>query len=207
MAKKIGARIIRLYYALQQRKNPLTIRIAKLLEDVGELPRPEARDHNWAARTRENFQQALSILGPAQGIGNGAGIFAKVEWPDGCGPNDFDRVRGWVGKWLSARVLIAMPDNSPQLSGNLSKPAPTGSRRKKESKLPPNREIGQVLREARRSFASFWTQKELARHFKVSEAHLSHIETGTAQPSKKLTVKIFKWLESVQRELETIQPE
>jgi hypothetical protein len=83
VAKKIGTRLVFLYHALRRPKTPLKLTIGNLLEDVGELVKPDVRDQNWAARTRKNFDDAVIVLGPGDTFTQGIGILHDVQWPRG----------------------------------------------------------------------------------------------------------------------------
>lgn len=189
MAKKIGQRVT-LLGAVQKRDGPLEMHIRTLLEDVGELLEPEARDKDWARRTRERFDEAMLKL-------QEAGVFASVEWPDGYGPGDPDRARGWVEKWLSARVRITLPEAPPELP----EPAPialpvTRRQRRARLKLPSaeQRIDGDALRRAR--MERKLSQEELARLLGISASYLSQVENGRRMPSEGVARKIRTWLAS-----------
>jgi DNA-binding XRE family transcriptional regulator len=190
MAKKIGMRIMFLYHAL--RSSPLRIGIRNLLEDVGELHRT-TDDRHWAARTRRAFERSMSILGSGDPFDHisGLNIFAKVEWPDGYGPADCDRYRGWVDKWLSSRISITMTGATPPPTDSArATPCPPlhGKRR-----IPHDVDLGAHLRKLRLSCEPRWTQEELARELGLSPSFVSLIENGKRQPSPKLEAKLKRW--------------
>ncbi len=88
MAKKIGQHTTLLRGALRH-CTVLERRIEHLLADVGELPTAAARGSHWAGRVRERFDKAMLALVKAD-------VFASVDWPEGFGPGDSNRNKGWV---------------------------------------------------------------------------------------------------------------
>jgi DNA-binding XRE family transcriptional regulator len=195
LAKKIGQRVLFLYYALRS-QNPLKLRVGNLLEDVGELPQPKARSAHWAGRTRDNFEQAMTILEPGDSFTDGIGIFRNVEWPQGHGPDDSDRRKGWPENWLSAVVLITMPD-SPPLPPDSTEVKPKRVRRLRRAlRTSLDERIGPAIRHARLCLEPHWTQQGLAERLGISLTYLSLIESNKRQPSQELTLRIRRWLES-----------
>lgn len=189
MAKKIGQRITLLDGTLQPGTlSPL--RIDHLLESVGELLSPEKRDKNWAGRTRERFDEAMLKL-------QEVGVFGRVEWPDGCTPGDLDRNKGWVEKWLAARVQITLPEAPPELPKD-KPPALPLPRRQRKSQPRPRKPIaeqqvdGPAIRQARMERG--WSQEALARYLDISTPYLSQVENGKRLPSKALVGRIYAWL-------------
>lgn len=189
MAKKIGQRVTLLDGVLQPGAlKPL--RVDHLLESVGELPAPEERARNWAGRTRDRFDEAMLAL-------REAGVFANAKWPDGCGPDDPDRSKGWAEKWLAAHVQITLPEAPPELPRNTS-PAPLMPQHRRRagprSKKPTAEQQidGAAIRQARTERG--WSQEALARHLGISPPYLSQMENGKRLPSKDLTGRIRTWL-------------
>lgn len=187
MAKKIGQRVALLDYT---NTNPKEMWIIRLLEGIGELPDSDARDKDWAGRTRDRFDAAMLAL-------QEAGIFVGVDWPLGSGPDDGDRSRGWVKKWLQAKVVVTLPEEAPEvLAGEPgSLPAPrrrrkSGPHRRRQAAEP--RVDGAALRQAR--VGRGLSQETLAKHLGISEAYLSLIENGKRLPSKSLSTKLAAWL-------------
>jgi DNA-binding XRE family transcriptional regulator len=181
MAKKIGQLL-----ALWRASETLERRIDGLLQDIGELPEPQKRDKDWAGRTRDRFDEAMLTL-------QEAGVFVNVEWPDGYGPGDKDRSKGWVAGWLAAKVRITLPSTAPELPEPPPKlPAP---KRKRRAKQPAKVQLldGSAIRRARTERG--WTQQDLARHLGIAPAYLSQIESGKRLPSKELAGKLKVWLE------------
>ena len=108
LAKKIGQHTTLLSGALRG-QTTLVRRIDRLLSDVGELPVPAARGGHWAGRVRDRFDEAMQALVEAA-------VFTTVDWPDGYGPGDADRGKGWVAPWLAAKVVISMLEPPTDLS-------------------------------------------------------------------------------------------
>ena len=193
LAKKVGQKVLFLYHALRE-QNPLKLNIGNLLEDIGELPISEARKHNWAGRTRENFERALTILGPGDSLVKGINIFARVDWPDGHGLDDTDRFKGWVDKWLSANILITLPSSTSALPSEKYEVSRKTKRLRKKMSASADEIVGPSIREARLKSESFLTQKLLATNLGISTTYLSQIETGKRQPSRALMVKLREFV-------------
>lgn len=183
IAKKVGQYLT----LLASRSRRFDMRIGRLLEAVGELPEPEARTKNWAGRTRERFDNAMLML-------QEAGVFQTVAWPDGHGPGDQDRTRGWVERWLNARLVGTLPEAPPELP-NPPRPAlPARGRRGRPRKKPgaEQRIDGETIRQARMERG--WRQDELARYLGISRQYLSFLENGKRLPSPDLARKLRAWL-------------
>jgi hypothetical protein len=101
LAKKIGIATMVLWGAARSRDR-LERRIDHLLESIGELPRPEARDGHWAGRLRDRFDDALLMLMEE-------GVFEQIDWPAAFPPGAADRARGWAEPWLAARLTFHRP--------------------------------------------------------------------------------------------------
>ncbi len=188
MAKKLGQRIVLMNQAIR-RGEPLPIRIDLLLEKIGELPIPSERGVHWARRTRIRFDEALLSL-------QEAGVLASVDWPDGHGPGQEDQGRGWVRKWLAAKVVITLPERAPEplgeprqvATGAASKPSTTSNKRE----AAVEGFDGAAIRAARMDRG--WSQQALAEHIGVSAAWLSNVESGKRTPSEELRGKLGAWL-------------
>lgn len=189
LAKKVGQRMVLLGEALHL-DEPMERRVVRILEDVGELPAPEQRTRHWAGRTRERFDTGLPLL-------RDVGIFSALAWPDGYGPGDADRSKGWVDGWLTARVHMTLSDKPPALSpGNTAHHGQRQQRKKRRG--VPSSTAGQgvdgaAVRRARAEWA--WRQEVLARHLGISSPYLSQIETGKRVPSATLARKLQTWLQ------------
>lgn len=193
IAKLIGQRIA-LLAGLSHGDRPLELTVATLLEEIGELPTKEEqkRNYNWAGRTRERFDDALLKL-------KEAGVFANVEWLDGHGPGDADRSKGWLEKWLKAKIRFTLPEAPPELpKDKVAALAPSRSRgRPKARRNTPAQEQridGSAIRAARSDRG--WSQDALAEHIGVSRPYLSLIEQGKRLPSKSVESKLRSWMSS-----------
>ncbi len=189
MAKKLGQRLVLMHQALNLSK-PLSIRVENVLEKVGELPVHQYRGGHWARRTRERFDDALLTL-------QESGVFRSVHWPDGYGPGDGDYGRGWVEKWLAAKVEFTLPEQAPDLPARSNRAfALAGSVSDTARRTPNDRFDGTALRTARTDRG--WSQEGLAKELGISVAWLSKIEGGKKQPSRKLVDNIFRWMQRSQ---------
>lgn len=183
LAKKIGQHVLLRVGGTEQHR--LILRVAALLADIGELPVEAARTKDWAGRTRDRLDDALLSLIES-------GLFADISWPDGYGPTDEDRQRGWVERWLAARVAITIA--TPQAPAELS-PPPEDWRALVLPGLPPADEApisGQVIRRARAGRQ--WKQEQLARHLGISVPYLSQLEGDRRQPSPQLAARLRAWM-------------
>ncbi len=78
-------------------------------EDASDTSAGAARGGHWAGRVRDRFDDAMQALVEAA-------VFATVDWPDGYGPGDADRSKGWATPWLAAKVVISVPERPTDLS-------------------------------------------------------------------------------------------
>ena len=192
LAKKIGQQTTLLWGAIRS-EMVLERRIERLLESVGELPVPEERGGHWAGRVRDRFDEALMTL-------QEGGIFGSVRWAHGYGPGDMDRAKGWVRRWLSAGLQIALPGPAFGIKIKPGKaPRKWLPRRKTRWQRKPSsgkQEVsGADIRGARTE--ARWSQKTLAGDLGISVSYLSQIENDKRQPSKKLTYKLKAWVNEV----------
>lgn len=189
LAKKLGQRMILLGEALRL-GTPITRRIDHLLEDIGELPLASQRTKDWARRTRERFDSAMLLL-------QERGVFVELFWPDGHGPGDPDRSKGWVERWLSARVQMTFA-GTPQPVVLSDTTSHVETPRKRNTRRPPRAITvqGETIRQARK--ARGWSQRALAHTLDISVPYLSQIEMGKRLPSAKLTRQLQNWLERQQ---------
>jgi len=177
LGKKIGQHIF-MIRGMAKRGEPMPIVIGNLLRDVGELPEPEMRPKNWAARTRDRFESGLLSL-----LDNK--LLDGIEWPARFKPGE--AAKGvWVDRWLESKILIWMPAVAPETEPVL--PLPTRTRLIRDDQLVDV----EALKSARDSLG--WTQERLAGHFKISRTYLSQIENGKRLPSKRLSFKITEFV-------------
>ena len=180
MAKKIGEYLTDLT-PIVPRLEPLII--GHLLAQIGELPQERFRTKDWAGVTRDQFDAAMNLL-------QLRAVFSSVAWPDGYGPDDRDRVKGWVPKWLSSHVTIqVVPAGGLKNDRMLSR-----TKRGPVSKPPAAAQLvdGPAIRRARTE--RNWHQTALAKYLGVTVPYLSQIETGKRHPSIELAARIRAWL-------------
>jgi DNA-binding XRE family transcriptional regulator len=186
LAKKLGQRMILLGEALRLGV-PITRRIDHLLEDIGELPLAAQRTKDWARRTRERFDAAMLLL-------QERGVFVELVWPDGYGPGDADRSKGWVERWLSARVQMTFTGTPQPLARAAATPDTTVPRQRHARRSTRTTTVeGATIRHTRKERG--WSQKALAHTLDISVPYLSQIEMGKRVPSAKLTRQLASWLE------------
>ena len=185
MAKKLGQRMVLLGEVLPV-GTPITRRIDHILEDIGELPTPAKRDHNWIGRTRQRFDGGTDLL-------QNAGVLA-VGWPMGYStiPNR---------QWLETKIQLTVPETLPLLPPpslqDISAPSPRPRRGRPpllSAHVPPV--DGATIRQTR--LEHYWSQKTLATHLGISVSYLSQLENGTRPPSASLMAKILAWLHTPQ---------
>ena len=189
MAKKIGQHTTLLAGALRGR-DVIRRRIDRLLVDIGKLPEPKARGPHWAGRTRDRFDDAMQALIEA-------GVFTGVAWPDGFGPGDDDRRKGWVKRWLAAKVIITLPrtrQRHGKRKGDRSRDPRGPQGANLASRRAPGRTEGRAegLRGAR--IASGYSQVDLARELAVSATYLSRVENGKIKGSQVFLDRLETWL-------------
>jgi DNA-binding XRE family transcriptional regulator len=192
LAKKMGQRMLILHAAISQSKRELTEPVERiignLLEDIGEMPILEERTKNWAGRLRDRFDEAMLML-------QRVGIFSVVSWPHQYGPEDSDRSKGWVQKWLQAKVSMTMPETAPSHQKSLRAPSPAKRLPKGRAQAAP---VAPDLTQVRKlRVQAGWSQARLARHLKIDQSWISRIERGHP-PSPEVAVKLNAWLASVQ---------
>jgi DNA-binding transcriptional regulator YiaG len=175
VAKKIGQRLLLLSQNCRPR-GLVEIFVHELLEDIGELLLPEKREKNWASRIRTYVEEAMELL-------EDCGVFKKVEWPDGSGPGDIDRSKGWSDRWLNARIRVTTMANRRAESGSARAQRSFGKREDGTDRVALT---GAEIRFARTNIAPPWTQEELAKRVRTSRRHLSQIETEKRKPSPML---------------------
>jgi DNA-binding XRE family transcriptional regulator len=189
LAKKIGQRLAMLADGIRS-DGVITRTIGRLLEEIGELPWLEERNHHWAGRTRDRFDAAMQLL-------HQVGVFTAVEWPDGFGPDDADRSRGWADKWMQAKMVVTLPDVPPEAD---HKPRALPARRGTSKPAPKSSAFDLTdLRQLRK--LTHWTQKGLADYLGIQQPYLSKIEQGH-MPSDAIYEKLSLWVAKVKATLE-----
>jgi DNA-binding XRE family transcriptional regulator len=171
---------------------PRTIerRIEGLLQDIGELPIPEERNHKWGGRTRERFDAAFLVL-------KEGGVIADVAWPEGYGPGEGGRSKGWVDQWLGAKVRITLPELAEELPAPTAQPAlPKPAQRKRRKPVKVQQIDGNAVRRARE--ARGCTQDDLAAFLGVTQPYIARIENGKRLPGVALAKKLRAWIDGIE---------
>lgn len=197
LAKKIG-QYLWLFSAFgAPQQATIKVSIDHLLQEVGEYLPQERRTRNWAGRLRERFDGAMLLLADE-------GIVSSVEWPEGFGPGDPDRNKGWVTRWLQSEVVIQLP---VLLNNKTKLMIPTETELEQMNKRLVNRLSsfgeavnGQDIRALRMKYG--WSQENLAKYLRISNTQLSRIENAQVDPSVKTIRRLQMW----KKELETIGP-
>src|SRR5205823_2327552 len=107
------------------------------------------------------------------------------------------RTKGWVERWLEARVHVITTTSSPR--------AELRSHPRKYIRPKRGRISGPSIRFARSNIYPPWSQGELAKELRISRAYLSQLEAGKRKPSQQLCTKIRTWLDK--REQPDMAPE
>lgn len=212
-AKKIGMLLLTMEGGTRSRNETLVYPIAELLEEIRELLAEEFRGkrrrgngdveetregEHWASRTEEYLQAGLTAL-------RQDGLLASYDFSSDY-PEPGDRGRGWVERWLSAKVYLTTPEAAAlmaQLPQQTPIPAPERKRRIRglgKVKKPLVR--GQYLDAATVTAiyngykARNWTQATLAKELKVARPTLSNVLNGREAPSPELAARIRAFLDS-----------
>jgi DNA-binding transcriptional regulator YiaG len=185
LAKKIGLHMLLLWGAVRSRYS-FGRRIDHLLEDIGELVAPAARDCHWAGRLRDRLDEAMLRL-------QECGLFAEVSWPNGRGPGDLDRSKGWVDHWLASVVHIRRPGGAASEEQTGAHAERTRKRRRRcrpAIKVPEM--AGAEIRALRRE--RDLSQISLAERLGISTSYLSQLETGKRSLNEKMRVRLQPWI-------------
>lgn len=184
MAKKISLNTMVLWGAVRSRGS-MDRRVDHLLEDIGELPLPDARDSHWGGRVRDRFDEAVLQL-------HEDGVFGHVEWPEGHDPGAAHRVKGWLEAWLSSKVMFTRPgafgENALALRRKKRR------RNARTAKQPIELRRGSVIRSMR--MERNISQAQLAGELGISAAYLSQVENEKRAVSKFLLSRIAEWAEA-----------
>lgn len=204
LAKKIGYLLLTVPGGTAHRNRPVTRRIDRILEEIGELPSPEFMAKDWAGRLRDNLLKAWDILLTA-------GLIKDLRFPNGFGFADTDRTKGWVKDWLASKVIIttpeAFPESSPGKMLNFRKrqQSKSGNPRrqltKRVYKKPHNIQLKVCTAEYRKKVRDacenrYLSQRNLAKMLGIAPSTLSNILRGHSLPSEKIAYQIDAWLEA-----------
>ena len=181
LAKKISLNTMMLWGALRS-SDSMDRRIDRLLQDIGELPVPGARDSHWGGRVRDRLDEAILQLKEDR-------IFGQFEWPRGREPGGADRVKGWVDAWLISKITLTRPGEFGDSTFALD-------RKKKRRVARQNRELvelrrGSVIRSMRMDRNI--SQTRFAGELGISAAYLSQIENEKRAVPKVLLERIAAW--------------
>ena len=164
--------------------------VESLLRGFVGLPASEKRGKDWAGRERDRLEAALDILVTRR-------ILERVDWPDGYGPQDQNRTKGWAENWLSARVIM-LPPLDPLWERPLAIQEPKTIPIPPKVKLSPsrimskiwtNREwlcidtktarlVREILQARMDQGMDIYDQGSLAKHLGISRTHLSNAMNG-----------------------------
>jgi hypothetical protein len=206
LAKKILYRLLTFPWSTNHINGPCERSVADLLRDIGELPVPGARDRNWGSRTREALEAATATL-------EGAGLVALVEWPDEIGPDDVTRTKGWVERWLAARIRITGLEAHAKMLAAPTPPAP------KRIAPPPQPKAGETACPAadvrhrtatdvdapaiwRKLDSLHWRQSTLAKHLDCRQNYLSRVMNGHTKASPEMAQRLRDFLATSDEKLQ-----
>jgi DNA-binding XRE family transcriptional regulator len=204
LAKKIGYLLLTVPGGTAHRNRPVTRRIDRILEEIGELPSPEFMPKDWAGRLRDNLLKAWDIL-------LAAGLIKDLRFPNGFGFADTDRTKGWVKDWLASKVIITTPEAFPEPSERELMTLRKRQRLKNNSsrrrvsqrihKKPHNMQLKICTPEYRKKVrdaceSRYLTQRNLAKMLGIAPSTLSNILRGHNLPSEKVAHQIDAWLET-----------
>jgi len=208
-AKKIGMLLLTVEGGTDSHNKTREFTIARLLETIGELMAEEFRGkrqggesregEHWASRTEEYLQCGLTLL-------KQTGLLASYNFSsDYLEPGD--RGRGWVERWLTAKVYLTTPEALTKLEQAPPQAPLVKARRVRglgKTKKPLQR--GQYL-DATTIAAVYnaykarnWTQATLAKELKIARPTLSNVLTGKESPSVELAKRIRAFINTPQPE-------
>jgi hypothetical protein len=201
LAKKIMYLLFVVPASIRHIEAPCEMTITSLLQRIGELPVPENRDRNWGTSTREALQDALNVL-------EETGLVASVEWPDGFGPADTPRVKGWVSRWLAARIRItgleAYKTMLEAREKGLTAP-PVRSEPKLSAPKPEAGKNAALVVDASAIWQKLdrlhWQQRTLAKHLGYSQTYLSYVMSGRRKASKEMARALQHFLDTSDEKL------
>ncbi len=175
----------------QFKEQTLTRTVEDLLELAGELPEPEHRGGHWGNRLCEALHCALETL---QGLKLATVVFSE-NYPD---PGD--RGKGWVDRWLSAKVHLTTPEAAAFLGRDIPDPVaqlPARLERKQRARKPakvqvPGEKLDTATADRLRALIAqrFPNQTKAAQHFGCSQAALSRALNRITAPAPQLAEKL-----------------
>lgn len=211
-AKKIGMLLLTMEGGTDSQEKTLELSIENLLEEIRELLAEEFRGkrltgedgvetregEHWASRTDEYLQLGLTCL-------RQDGLLASYNFSSDY-PEPGDRGRGWVRRWLSAKVYLITPKAAAQMEQTppqIQRPAPERKRRIRGlGKVRKPLQRGQYLDAVTVAavyhayHARYWTQETLAKELKVARPTLSNVLNRREAPSCELAARIRAFLDS-----------
>ncbi|MGE7120656.1 helix-turn-helix domain-containing protein [Peribacillus sp. NPDC046944] len=149
-----------------------------LLESIG-----EELNIRTPSRTRERFEKAFDKL-------LDDGVIASwhyEKWDESIA--DF---KGWANIWLNSMILIEPPEIIMEQYRSIEKKKTIDDSEQKHSNQK-NVQIGKQIRNTRKMLNL--TLYQLAEELEISAPYVSNIERGIKVPSKKIRMKMLKWLE------------
>jgi hypothetical protein len=202
LAKAILYRLLTFPGSTNHINGPCKLSVADLLQDIGELPVPGARDRNWGSRTREALEAATATL-------EEVGLVASVEWLDEIGPEDVTRTKGWVDRWLAARIRITGLEARKNMQAAHEKRLSAPPTKSKPAAPPPqpkagncpetdvrHRTVTDVNAPAiwRKLDALYWPQSRLAKYLGRSPTYLSYVMNGRRKASLDMAQRLRDFL-------------
>jgi len=183
LAKKIGL-LVSVLQGGPGHTGSLQWQVSELLENIGELPRPDARGDRWGARMRDRLARALLLL-------QEDGVVGSLSWPVGSETDSNDRNKGWVAAWLKSSVLIDRPFAAAADRGASLVHPPAMQRAGKSAAGLLELHRGSVIRAMRTERKI--SQYRLACELGISAAYLSQIENERRMVSRALLGRIASW--------------
>ena len=172
----------------QFKEQTLTRTVEDLLELAGELPEPEHRGTNWGNRLYEALHTALETL---QAMKLATVVFSE-NFPD-------PGARGWVERWLSAKVHLTTPEAAAFMGRDIPDPVaqlPARLERKQRARKAvkvqvPGEKLDNATADRLRVLITqrFMNQTKAAEHFGCSQSFLSQVlnrQRGPGEIAAKL---------------------
>lgn len=208
VAKKIGMLLLTVEGGTDSHNKTREFTVARLLETIGELMAEEYRGkrdgsgesregEHWASRTEEYLQYSLTRL-------KQDGLLASYNFSSDY-PEPGDRGRGWVERWLSAKVYLTTPEAMAKLEQAPQQAAQRAIKPRRVRGLgKPKKPLvrGQYMDAATvaavyEAYKSRnWTQATLAKELKIARPTLSNVLNGKEAPSVELATRIRAFLDT-----------